>query len=124
MYKLGEILEVKIVGIRDYGLFIQDKKGRKGLIHVSECDNQYIRNMHHAFDIGEKVQAVVMEDDGNRRFALSIRALKETKGNLSKYPRPINFYVNHKHFWTKSHHDAGFKPLAEHLEGWKAEKLK
>ncbi len=29
MYKLGEILEVKIVGIRDYGLFIQDKKGRK-----------------------------------------------------------------------------------------------
>ncbi len=58
--------------------------------------------MHHAFDIGEKVQAVVMEDDGNRRFALSIRALKETEGNLSKYPRPINFYVNHKHFGQKA----------------------
>lgn len=124
MYKLGEVLEVTIVGIRDYGLFIQDDQGRKGLIHVSECDNQYIKNMYHTFSVGEKVRAIVMEDDGKRRFALSMRALKETKGELSQYPRPVNFYVNHKHFWTKSHYNTGFEPLAEHLEDWKAEKLK
>lgn len=124
MYKLGEVLEVTIVGIRDYGLFIQDDQGRKGLIHVSECDNQYIKNMYHTFSVGEKVRAIVMEDDGKRRFALSMRALKETKGELSQYPRPVNFYVNRKHFWTKNHYNTGFVPLAEHLEDWKAEKLK
>jgi general stress protein 13 len=124
MYKLGDIITVTIVGIKTYGVFILDRNGRKGLIHVSECDDGFVKNLKNTFSIGEKVKAVVMEDDGNKKFSLSIRSLKETKGNLSKYPKPSSLYVGHKRYWTKSHYVSGFKPLEVAMNDWKKDKLK
>ncbi len=67
MYRLGEIVSTTIVGIKPYGVFVLDRNGRKGLIHVSECDDGYIKNLRNTFSIGEKIKAIVMEDDGDKK---------------------------------------------------------
>lgn len=123
MYRLGEIVSTTIVGIKPYGVFVLDRNGRKGLIHVSECDDGYIKNLRNTFSIGEKIKAIVMEDDGDKKFSLSIRSLKEIKGDLHQYPKPSNLYVGHKKYWTKAHYISGFKPLEIAMEQWKKEKL-
>lgn len=124
MYRIGDIIEVKIIGIRAYGLFVTDQKDRKGLIHVSECDDGFIKNLQVKFAVGQKVKAIVMEDDGDKKFSLSIRALKETKGNLKDYPRPVTFYVGRKRYWTKSHYISGFEPLSREAKVSRKEKEK
>jgi general stress protein 13 len=124
MYELGDITTVTVIGIKPYGLFVTDENGRKGLIHVSECDNGYIRDLNVSFSVGQKVRVVVMEDDGDKKFSLSIRSLKETRGKLKRYPKPVNQYVGQKKYWTKAHYISGFKPLEDEMQTWKKEKMK
>lgn len=124
MYKIGEVISVEIVGIRTYGLFVVNEGGRKGLIHVSECSDGFIKNLWHVFVIGQNVQAVVMDDDGDQKFSLSIRALIETKGNLQGVPKPVTAYVGKKKYWTKANYNSGVTPVLNLLHQWKREKEK
>ena len=44
MYKVGEIIEVEVTGIESYGIFVKADNDYTGLIHISEIDNNYIKD--------------------------------------------------------------------------------
>lgn len=81
-YKVGDVIEVEITGITDFGVFVKflaSESGEdvelEGLIHISELDWQLIENPADIVKLGEKAQAKIIEIKDNK-VSLSLKALK------------------------------------------------
>jgi len=89
-YKKGDIIEGKITGIADFGVFIKfpasqktaeaesttDEKAIEGLIHISELDWQLVQNPAEIVKVGEMIKAQIIDINNNQVF-LSLKSLKE-----------------------------------------------
>ena len=72
-YKVGEIIEGTIINIRDFGAIMIFNDGKKGLLHISEVANVFIRNIHKYLKIGKtyQVKVIGIEDDGFLKLSMS-----------------------------------------------------
>ena len=72
-YEIGEIVEGTIVNIRDFGAIMLFPDGKKGLLHISEVANVFIRNIHKYLRIGKtyQVKIIGIEDDGFLKLSMS-----------------------------------------------------
>ena len=72
-YKVGEIIEGTIINIRDFGAIMIFNDGKKGLLHISEVANVFIRNIHKYLKIGKtyQVKIIGIEDDGFLKLSMS-----------------------------------------------------
>ena len=74
-YKVGDVLEGKVVQIKDYGAFVELEAGLDGLVHISEIANKRVENVYDELKVGEIVNVKIMEiDPDKRRISLSIKA--------------------------------------------------
>lgn len=98
---IGEILEGKITGITNFGVFVDIGDGKSGMVHISEVANTYVSNINEHLKVGDivKVKLINIGDDG--KIALSIkRALPQSKPQPKERkpkpaPKPDNSYT-----WT------------------------
>lgn len=72
-YEIGEIIEGTIVNIRDFGAIMLFADGKKGLLHISEVANVFIRNIYKYLRIGKtyQVKVIGIEDDGFLKLSMS-----------------------------------------------------
>ena len=75
-YQVGELVKGKVKRIEDYGLFIEVAPGREGLLHISQISDRRIRDLKEEFNIGDEVEAKIMEIDELGRFRLTRRGLE------------------------------------------------
>ena len=75
-YEVGQIIEGKVVQIKDYGAFVELEAGLDGLVHISEIANRRVENVSDELELGNSITAKIMEIDADRkRISLSIKAL-------------------------------------------------
>jgi len=72
-YEVGEIIEGTITNIRDFGAIMIFPDGKKGLLHISEVANVFIRNIHKYLKIGKtyQVKVIGIEEDGFLKLSMS-----------------------------------------------------
>lgn len=72
-YKLNDIVEGTIINIRDFGAIIIFPDGQKGLLHISEVANVFIRNIKKYLKIGKtyQVKIIGIEPDGFLKLSMS-----------------------------------------------------
>ena len=82
-YEVGEIVEGTIISIRDFGAIMIFSGDRKGLLHISEVANVFIRNIHKYLRIGKtyQVKIIDIEEDGFLKLSMS----KITEEEKEKY---------------------------------------
>ena len=108
-YKTGDILQVTVTGIADYGIFVCTEEHYTGLIHISEISDSFVRNISDYAEVGEVIRVRVLDfDEDSRRLKLSIK-------NLDYRERKSGF---HKIEETGT----GFAELEKSLPKWIAEK--
>ena len=74
-YQVGDVLEGKVVQIKEYGAFVELEAGLDGLVHISEIANKRVENVFDELKVGETVNVKIMEiDPEKRRISLSIKA--------------------------------------------------
>ena len=74
-YQVGDVLEGKVVQIKEYGAFVELEAGLDGLVHISEIANKRVENVFDELKIGQTVNVRIMEiDPDKRRISLSIKA--------------------------------------------------
>jgi S1 RNA binding domain protein len=75
--EVGAVIQGTVARIENYGAFLQLEDGRMGLVHISEIDRNYVRDVHDHLREGDKVDAkvVAIKDDG--KIDLSIKALQD-----------------------------------------------
>jgi len=75
--EVGAVVEATVQRITPYGAFLQLEDGKVGLVHISEIDRNYVRNVEDHLHLNERVQAkaVAIKEDG--KSDLSIKALQD-----------------------------------------------
>ena len=102
--KIGDKLRGVITGIKPYGAFVSLENGTTGLIHISEIKTGYIDNIYNTLKVDQ--------DEFTQKASLSLRTLEEEKNKIP-----------HRHRFSDSRLNYGFKPLAEAMPGWIEEGL-
>lgn len=76
--QIGKIYNGTVSSIKDFGAFVEILPGRDGLCHISELSNGYISDVGDVCQIGDEMQVMVIEVDGQDRVKLSRkRAIEE-----------------------------------------------
>lgn len=77
-YKMGDVVEGRVCGIVDFGLFVRFDTDLEGLIHISELAWKKVEDPRESFSLGQLVQAKIISIDNDGRVNLSI---KQTQPN-------------------------------------------
>lgn len=82
-YKIGDIIEGKITGVVDFGVFIKIEDNLEGLAHISELDWSLVENPNDLFKVGQDIKAQIINiSDG--KISLSVKNLKVNPWNEAK----------------------------------------
>ncbi len=79
--EIGHIYKGKIINIRDYGAFIELKKGKEGLLHISQISYKRIPSVESILKVGQEVTVKVIGIDDLGRISLTMKGLSETENN-------------------------------------------
>ena len=71
-YQVNDIVEGTVSGISDFGAFVDLPGGSRGLVHISEISDDYVKNVNNYLSIGQKVKVMII-DKNNNKIALSVR---------------------------------------------------
>lgn len=74
-YKVGDVLEGRVTGTVDFGVFVKIEDGLEGLVHISEIDWALVDDPKTRFKVGDKVNVKII-DIKEGKISLSIKALK------------------------------------------------
>ena len=97
-YPAGGKVKGKIVGIVDYGVFVELEQGIEGLVHVSEMSwNKKIQHPSKIAKVGDEVDVVVLDiKPSDRRVSLGIKQAQPDPWLLIAEKYPVGTVVTGK----------------------------
>ncbi|SKA11262.1 general stress protein 13 [Pilibacter termitis] len=109
-YKIGDIVTGRVTGIQPYGAFITLEDNTQGLIHVSEIQSGYTKNIAEKLALHQEIRAKIIDiDDYSKKISLSLRVLE-------KYP--VNPPFHKKKYSTNKNKKIGFQTIENSLDEW------
>ncbi len=75
--EVGAVVEGTVHRITPYGAFLQLQGGKVGLVHISEIDRNYVRDVREHLREGDVVRAKVTAIKEDGKIDLSIKALQD-----------------------------------------------
>lgn len=114
-YDINQIIEGTIIAIRPFGAIMIFEDGEKGLLHISQIANTFIRNINRYLKIGKtyKVKVIGIEDDGFLKVSM-LQISEEEKNEMKLH--------NVKEKVDSEYVD--FTALKEKMEQWIEEEKK
>ena len=119
--KIGQLVEGKVVAIKQYGFFI-DLGGISGLLHHSVITNGSFRSLREIFNQGDLVKAIITDLDPSKgRISLNTALLEGPPGEIitdkekvmaEATERAIKARVNLEE--KANHQEKSTKPEQEH----------
>ncbi len=89
-YTVGKEITGTVTNVTDFGVFVELEEGIEGLVHVSEISKENIKTPEGQFNVGDVINAKVMNiNSDERRIGLSIKRLEtdEDEKLLSDYAK-------------------------------------
>lgn len=84
--EVGSILEGEVVGITNFGAFVQLPGGETGLVHISEIAEEYVRDVNQFLKTSDRVSVKVISVDPRGKIGLSIKQTRPVKKYAPERP--------------------------------------
>jgi small subunit ribosomal protein S1 len=113
----GSRMKAKVVGVTDYGAFVQLEAGVEGLVHVSEMSwSRRVKHPSKIVKVGDEVEVVVLEvKPDSQRISLGLKQALPDPWESASARFPVGTLVNGR---VRSLTDFGaFVEVDEGLEG-------
>lgn len=115
-YQVGDILIGKVSSVKPYALFLCFDNGTKGLLHISELSDAYIRDIEKYGSVGDEIKVKVLSiDQSNGFLRVSFKQVPEEE-RYSSHVNESRIYLDEQ--------EKDFTALAEKLPTWINETLK
>ena len=82
--EIGAVIEGTVQRITPYGAFIALEDGKVGLVHISEIDRNYVRNVEDYLHVNDRVSAKVVAIKEDGKIDLSIKALQDPQPSVHR----------------------------------------
>jgi small subunit ribosomal protein S1 len=89
-HKMGDLVNVKVIRLADFGVFVEILPGIEGVVFVSELDDRKIENPAELFSVGdERLAKIIRLNPREKKISLSFRQAQYEKERLEyqKYAR-------------------------------------
>ena len=96
---VGEIIEGKVTGITNFGVFVDLGENQTGMVHISEVAQTYVNDINEHVKQGDTVKMKVLSVGDDGKVSLSIKRAQEPQRRERKAfvaPKPDNSFV-----WTE-----------------------
>jgi len=116
-FPAGTRVHGKVVGVTDYGAFVQIEPGVEGLVHVSEMSwSKHVKHPSKIVKVGDAVEVVVLEvKTEQRRISLGLKQTLPDPWEAAAEKYPVGSIVNGR---IRNLADFGaFVELEEGMEG-------
>lgn len=88
----GEVIQGRVAEVRDFGAFVWLDDNKKGLIHISEISDDYVKDIHNRIKPNQKVKIKVLSVKDDGRIELSLK-----QAEALDYTRPPKQEREHSH---------------------------
>ncbi len=75
-FEEGQILEGKVISIKEFGAFIEFAPGKEGMVHISKISKERIEHVEDVLTLGDIVKVVCLGKDKMGRISFSIKDVK------------------------------------------------
>ncbi len=102
---VGDIVEGKVTGITNFGVFVDLGENQTGMVHISEVAQTYVSDIREFVKEGDIVKMKVLNIGDEGKVSLSIKkAMPEKKPERKPKlpPKPDNSFV-----WTAKKEETG-----------------
>ena len=72
-FEVGQIIDGVVVGIKDFGAFVELAPGKEGMVHISKIAPHRINHVEDVLTLGDKVKVKYMGTDNMGRSSFSIK---------------------------------------------------
>lgn len=94
---VGDLVEGKVTGITNFGVFVDLEDGKTGMVHISEVARTYVNDINEHVKQGDTVKMKVLSIAEDGKISLSIKRAEEKKAYEPKAARqphkPDNSFV-------------------------------
>jgi S1 RNA binding domain protein len=113
--EIGAVVEGTVQRITPYGAFVQLEGGQVGLIHVSQIDRNYVRDVREHLRENDRVQAKITAIKEDGKIDLSIKALQDPPERPLRRGRDPEFEQKLRRFMRQSEErQVDFRRSIEH----------
>lgn len=88
-YAQGDVVTGEVVNIKPYGAFVQLPDGETGLVHISEVDEAYVKDVNDYLSIGQETPVKVVGIHDSGKYNLSIRQLTSRERDSAFHSREM-----------------------------------
>jgi S1 RNA binding domain protein len=71
--EVGQVVQGRVTRMLPYGVLVQLEDGTTGLVHISEIDQNYVRDVNDYFQNGDDVTVKVLRLDDRGKIELSVK---------------------------------------------------
>ena len=76
-FEAGQVLEGKVVSIKDFGAFLEFAPGKEGLVHISKLSKERVNRVEDVLTLGDVVKVVCLGKDKMGRISFSMKDVAE-----------------------------------------------
>jgi len=74
--KVGDIVQGKVISIKDFGVFVEIEEGIEGLVHISDISWGYVKHPKEVVKVGDIVDARILDiDKEKKRLSLGLKQI-------------------------------------------------
>jgi len=84
MVEVGAVVPGTVEKVMDYGAFVRLESGETGMVHISQVDVNYVRNIREHLSEGDQVTVKVVGQKEDGKIDLSI---KQARPGYEERPR-------------------------------------
>ena len=75
-FEEGQLLEGKVIAIKEFGAFLEFAPGKEGMVHISKISKERINRVEDVLTLGDVVKVVCLGKDKMGRISFSIKDVK------------------------------------------------
>ena len=76
-FEAGQVLEGKVVSIKDFGAFLEFAPGKEGMVHISKLSKERVNHVEDVLTLGDVVKVVCLGKDKMGRISFSMKDVAE-----------------------------------------------
>lgn len=88
--EVGQIVEGKVTGITNFGVFVDLGEGKSGLVHISEIAQTYVSDVREFVKENDTVKMKVLSISDDGKISLSIKKAQPQAEAPQQQQRPRN----------------------------------
>ncbi len=75
--EVGRIYTGRVVGIKNFGAFVEILPGTDGLVHISQLESRHVKSVEDVVDVGDEITVMVTDISRDGKIRLSRQAVLE-----------------------------------------------